>query len=286
VITVNGKESDYAIMKQVQQLRLMDPDMAVVTLDASTDFSKLAANETLYLVSHGDEGSGSLRGIDRAVLLGWLKQQARGVPLKFGGIVLQSCYSGLQPTSEPSLAKYLAEGLAGQAAPGTTVEGANGYTYGTPEFRKTRRSSVLPRKLWAFNSPGGAPTQMIRDWLNHKPTHAAGVLKDKLNITVDEGKTISDNLATLRLPQKTPEEVATEYLADFTKQAKAIEAELVSIIGKIPGNSVAQRAEHLVSHAADQDVSKWNTAIEKQYALYGDFYLWAPAADAFTTATI
>jgi hypothetical protein len=36
----------------------------------------------------------------------------------------------------------------------------------------------------------------------------------------------------------------------------------------------------------DQDVSKWNTAIEKQYALYGDFYLRAPAADAFTTATI
>jgi hypothetical protein len=91
--------------------------------------------------------------------------------------------------------------------------------------------------------------------------------KDKLNITVDEGKTISENLATLRLPQKTPEEIVTEYLTDFTKQAKAIEAELVSIIGTIPGNSVAQRAEHLVSHATDQD------ALPLSFRCYG---AWCP----------
>lgn len=287
MITVTGKESDYAIMKQVQQLRLMAPDMAVVTLDASTDFSKLAVDETLYLVGHGDSGSGDVRGIARADLLSWLKHDKTGVPPKFGGIVILSCYSGLQPKApQPSLAGYLAEELRGKTAAGTTVEGANGYSYGTPEFRNTERSSVLPMELSAFYF-AGSPSVKANQWLKHKPTHTDGVLKDKLNITVDISKTISDNLAPLQQPQRSTTDIAAECLADFIQQAPAIEAELSSIIqGKIPGSSVADKAEYLVTHTTDQNVINWNTAIDKQYALFSSFYLWALPWAAFTTVTI
>lgn len=287
MITFIGKEYDYAIMKQVQQLKLAEPSMAVVALDDKTNFSRLVKGETLYLVSHGDSGTGEIRGVDRAVLLGWLKDQDRGVPAEFGGIVILSCYSGLQKKPpEPSLTAYLAQGLASRTK-GTTVAGANGYSYGTPEFRKTKRSSVLPMKLSNFYSVApSAVDVMTYQWLEHKPTHAGGVLKDGLNITVDQAKTIRENLDPIQGPQKTSD-IANEYVAKFVKPAEVIEEELTSIIGdKIPGDSVAERTDYLVGHDSDPEVKNWNAAIERQYKLFCDFYLWAPAADAFSVETV
>ncbi len=289
MITVIGKEDDYAIMKQVQQLKLAEPGMTVMTLDASTDLSKLASDEALYLIAHGDSGSGDIRNLDRATLLNWLKDQQRGVPEKFRGIVILSCYSGQKVTEQlPSLAKYIALGLAGKAATGTPVAGANGYSYGTPEFSKTRRSSVLPMTLSFFFSPGQSIIySMTSQWLAHKPTHAGGVLHGKLKITVDQGKTIEANLATIQAPERPLRDIATECVKDFTQQVTGIEGELKSIIqAKIEGGTVASRTEYLVSRTSEEAVIRWNKAIKDQYGLFEDFYLWEPEASAFTTEIV
>jgi hypothetical protein len=288
MITVHGEMSDYAIMKQVQQLKLSNPQMAVVTLDDKTDFSALAADESLYLVSHGNAGNGNLRDIKRPALLGWLTDPNRGVPQHFGGIVILSCYSGLQAKPpDPSLAIYLATGLAGRAAAGTPVAGANGFSFGTPEFKKSGYSSVLSMDLAAFYF-AAADGEMIKAWLTHKPTHTGGVLKDKFNINVDTSKTIEEHLVTVQqIPPKTPEEIAKALVTAFAKDAKAIEAKLDDIIeNKIPGNSVAERADYLVNNDQEADVITWNTTIDTQYELFHDLYLWASAANAFTVAKV
>jgi hypothetical protein len=288
MITVSGSESDYAIMKQVQQLRIAYPQMAVGTLDAGTDFSALAAQEKLYLVGHGNPGNGNIRDIKRPDLVKSLTDQGHGVPPSFGGIIILSCYSGLMAKPpQASLAAHLATELTRRTAAGTTVAGANGFAFGTPEFRKSGVSSVLLMELAAFYY-AAANDMMIEAWLKHRPTHAGGVLKDTHGIDVDTGTTIGENLVSAqpRL-KKTPEEIAEDHVIAFAKEAKLIEEKLTDIIKtKIPGNSVADRSEHLVKHDTDPAVIAWNTAIDRQYALFGGLYLWASAADAFTVATV
>lgn len=289
MIVVNGLESDYAIMKQVQQLRLQNRQMTVVKLDDKTDFSKLAPGEKLYLVSHGDISTGCFKEIDKKVLLDFLAVGSRGVPEKFGGMVILSCYSGMRmddAQKEYSLAEYLATGLVGRAAAGTLVEGANGYSFGTPEFGKSGYSSVLSMDLAAFYfASNDDPSHMIEAWLKHKPAHSGGVLNVDLGITVDTGKTIEEQLATVQ--GKKPEEIAQGYVIPFAKEAKGIEALLGLIIeNKIQGDSVLNRARYLMNNGPNQDVVNWNNAIDRQYKLFGDLYLWAPPAKAFTAAKV
>jgi hypothetical protein len=290
VITVHGDKADYAIMKQVQQLKLAYPAMQIVTLDASTDFSALSAGETLYLVSHGDIETGNLRDIDRKILLDWLTAPGSGVRHDFGGIVILSCYSGLEideqdpkgpeDLSKYALAKYLAIGLTGKVDAGRPVAGANGYSFGTPEFQASGRSSVLPLELAAFYAPDYIDA-MVQGWLKRTPTHTGGVLKDESNINVDTGKTIGEHL-----DDKTSEATAKKYVTAFAKVAKEIEGQLVDIIThKIPGDTVADRTAYLVNNGAQVDVKDWNDAIAKQYKLFHDFYLWAPSDAAFTIET-
>jgi hypothetical protein len=281
MITVSGRDgedpkSDYAIMKQVQQLKLAQPQMAIVPLDAGADFSGLRADEKLYLVAHGNSGNGNIADVKRAALLGWLRDDTRGVPRDFGGIVILSCYSGMEvKEKEPSLAAYLAGALAGRVATGTTVTGANGFSFGTPEFRKSGLSSVLRMELVDFYF--AANTEKMRDvWLDRKPTHTGGVLKD-----VDIGKTIREHLEASKA-----EDIAEAYIADFAKDSQEIEKELIDLIAKIPGNTVAERTDHLVSQGADPSVHAWNAAIDRQYSLFGALYLWALPADAFTVVTV
>jgi hypothetical protein len=284
MITVNGDADDYAIMKQVQQLKLAYPNMAVTTLDGGTNFSALAADETLYLISHGDIGDGDLRGITRADLLKWL---TGSVPRNFGGIVILSCYSGLEadpPT--PSLAAYLATGLKGHAATGTHVAGSNGFSFGTPEFGKSGRSSVLPIDLAAFYFAKDND-MMVKAWLAHKPTHPGGVLND-LGLNVNTGETIGDQLTAGQAKLgKTPEEIAEKYVIAFAKESKDIEGRLETLIEtKIPGNSVATRADYLVNNGANADVIDWNQAIARQYELFSGLYLFASMAGAFTVTDV
>jgi hypothetical protein len=288
MITVSGSESDYAIMKQVQQLRIAHPHMTVVTLDSGTDFSPLTAHEKLYLVAHGNAANGNVRDIKRPDLVKWLTDQGRGVPQNFGGIVILSCYSGLEAKPpQPSLSAHLATALTGRTATGTTVAGANGFSFGTPEFQKTGLSSVLLMDLAAFYFANDNDI-MITAWLNHRPTHDGGVLKDTLGIDVDTGKTIGEHLDAVQMAgKKTSKEIADECITAFAGETKKIETQLTDIIDtKIPGGSVVERAEYLVTHDTDPSVLDWNAAINRQYSLFSDLYLWASPEDAFTVAKV
>ena len=63
MLAVKGMETDYAIMKQVQQLKLAYPKTLIVDLNKDTNFSRIEKNETLYLLGHGDATSGDFRSL-------------------------------------------------------------------------------------------------------------------------------------------------------------------------------------------------------------------------------
>src|SRR6202035_1783951 len=259
MISVRGDNDDYAIMKQVQQIKLAYPDMTIGTLDEKANFSQLGAGERLFLVSHGNALSGDLSLIDRIELLGLLKADGRGVPRHFGGIVISSCYSGLG--GDGSLARYIARGLAGKASAGTTVAGANGYSFGTPEFGKSGLSSVLRTGLSGFYT--FTQESMVDQWLALKPTHAGGALATRWNIQVGIGQTIQENMDDNEALRSTPDAVK-DQLTLFAGEAKGLEDQLKRAIVQVAGNSVAQRASNLIGGNSEA-IQGWNAAIARQY---------------------
>jgi hypothetical protein len=284
MISVHGKKDDYAIMKQVQQIKLKYPGTKIGPLDANADFSQLGPDEILFLVSHGDRLTGDLNDIDRPDLLAWLTNSGRGVPLKFGGIVICACHTGLDlgGLHAKSLAYDIAVGLKGKAAGGTTVAGANGYSFGTPEFTKSGRSSVLRKELRDFYT--FAEDRMVKAWPTVNPTRAGGVLEAKWNIQVRTDKTIQENLDASQVPRITPDDVKA-LLAGFAKEGKQLEDQLKAAITQVDGDSVATRAEALVTGSTSA-VQAWNQAIARQYELYQEYYLWAPQQAAFTVVPV
>jgi hypothetical protein len=289
VILVNTlfAEYDYAIMKQIQQIKLInpaDPTLSVVSLEHQPDLSRLGLTEKLYVVSHGLAGDFFLGYVDKGGLLGYLTDAQHGVPHGFhGDIIVLSCYGGTAPYNGSSLVTYLANALQGRAAANTVVTGAIGYSFGTPEFRHSGRSSVLrDSAFYTFGNING----MVDKWLTLNPTHAGGVLQDDLNINVAMNKTIGDLLAMVQQSKGVPKEVAAKYMDSFAINAKQIEDTLKDRLTQIPGSTVAQRADYLVTQSTKQIVIDWNNAIAQQYKLYSDLYLWAPTANAFTTANV
>jgi hypothetical protein len=279
VIAYIGIRTDYAIMKQIQQLMLVFPERQLINLDSNTDFSVLKEDEPLYLIAHGDYPSGDFQAYKREELLSWLASQGKGVPGKFGGIVILSCYSGLaRNVALPSLAEYIATGLKGKVADGITVAGANGYSFGTPEFAASGRCSVLSMDLESFNSLTDTKA-MTAAWLAHKPTHTAGILKD-LGVNVDLGKTIGGQLDSAVDPEK--------IVADFAAAAKELEDKLRDIATtKIPRRTASDAARYLLDTDQEPPVVEWNATVRKQYGLFGDHYLWAPPQNgAFTVVKV
>jgi hypothetical protein len=290
MIAVKGSASDYAIMKQVQQLKLRNPEMAIVPLDEQTSFSELGQDELLYLLAHGNAANGDFRAVASTLVLEWLSREVGGVPMAFGGIIILSCFSGRaygKYGEEPSLASFFATGLRNHAAQGTKVEGADGYSFGTRELRETGRSSVLHEGLAGFYLAEKLEL-MVQQWLNHKPTHTGGVLAEKLTINVDTEKSIAANLQAAETLTQSPEEIVTEYVKSFAQESTQIVRELDTIINKVPGDTVAARAGFLVNsdNSNDERVTGWNAAIERQYTLFHDYYLWAPPEKAFTSALV
>jgi hypothetical protein len=286
MILVNGDgKDDYAIMKQVQQIKLLDHAMKVVSLDSQPNISGIGLNEKLYVVSHGTTANFYKGFVEKDGLVGYLTHAQSGVPQNFNGeIIILSCYGGNKPYSSDSIAEYVAKGLKGRAATGTVVTGAIGYSFGTPEFRQSGRSSVLrDSKFYLFGDLNG----LVDTWLKLKPTHTAGVLHDKLQVNVETGKTIKDLIATLKGSLESPEQIATRLITEFTSEAEQIETTLSSTIRKkIPGDTVAARADYLVTMTGEGPVKEWNAAIERQYKLYGDYYLWVTPPNGFTVTHV
>src|SRR6266404_42912 len=143
LVNCDGKD-DYAIMKQIQQIKLLHPAATIVLLNAQPNLSAIDLNEKIYVVSHGTTDNFFGGFGEKVRLRRYLKEPGNGVPQNFSGeIIILSCYGGKKPYNGESIAEYIAEGLQGRAAKGAVVTGAIGYSFGTPEFGKSGRSSVL-----------------------------------------------------------------------------------------------------------------------------------------------
>ena len=208
----------------------------------------------------------------------------------FGGIVILSCYSG-ERIRKTTLVEDLATQLKGLVATGTTVAGADGYSFGTKEFQSTGRSSVLSRKLASFYFLADT-AGMQNEWLAHRPTHPDGILKTQFSINVDTQKTIGEQLQGMLASRGAPrankaaQDEALGCVTSFTKKADAIQKELERVIALIPGDTVAARADYFANNTGNANVTAWNAAIDQQYELFQEHYLWSQPADAFTVATV
>jgi hypothetical protein len=264
----------------------------MVALGPGLDLSVLRATEPLYIASHGDPFTGQLRGVPTATLLGYLTAPNTGLPKAYKArITILSCYGGQRKGNNPkSLVEDVADGLTGRLSPGAAVQGANGYSFGTPEFASTGTSSVLSSDLGSFY------TLDIKDldarqqlWRRQKPTHKGGVLKDQLGADVRTTETIGDNitraLATGKSPNSTLEDLAWKYISDFTLAARRIERGLERLVRDFPGKTVPERIGHMLD-TQTQGVTEWNQLIAEQYRLFADHYLWSLPPNDFTEVAV
>jgi len=283
--TAGQPQTDYAIMKQVQQLRRAHP-YSVVMLTSAADFSGMAEDERLFIVSHGDATTGNLRDLSVDTLLKYLNDARRGVPTHFGGITILSCYSG-QALQNQSLAQRVATGLKVR---GKTVEGALGFSFGSPEFLATGRSSVLDSALRPFYEANDI-TAMVNMWAQHHPTHTNGVLVDEDLMDTDKLHTASpkliirDNLRKMTADDATAR--MTTLIRHFKSEAKRIELSLGQLLAQIPGTTVDEKITSFEERSGSdaRTAARWNRVIDQQYALFSDYYLWLPSGNAFASFT-
>jgi len=268
LIAVNGDaQNDYALMKQVQQLRapLKQTHRRVIALNALSDFSGMKTNEDLFIVSHGWSDSGKLKGVETDKLIGWLNDANKGVPANFGRIVLLSCYGGMDK-GQGALAENISAGLKHR---GHRVEGALGFSFGTTAFSKSteRHSSVLPENLRVFYElKADQLDEMANTWGAMNPSHQHGILGDAIN----RGQTIRQNMRA-KFGGQADGRIAA-LIKDFQEEAKRIEERLKRLL---PGDSIEASADALQSNPS------WTDAIRRQYKLFDDYYLWTSPETAF-----
>jgi hypothetical protein len=134
---------DYATMKVLHQLvqhpGAVGSSKNLHALNSEVDFSSMEEGETLYIVGHGWSDSGEIKGVDSDKLLQWLNHKQKGIPAHVAGIVILTCYGGLE-FENGALIERISAGLKHRIP----VHGALGYSYGTPVTRETGFNSVLP----------------------------------------------------------------------------------------------------------------------------------------------
>ena len=265
--------NDYAIMKQIQQLRKVH-SKPVVMLDATVDFSGMAADEQLFVVSHGNAADGDLRDLPTQTLIDRLNHGTRGVPANIGGITLLSCYSG-RPVQAQSLAERVADGLNHQHIP---VQGAVGFSFGSPEFAATGRSSVMPEDLRAIYSAESVD-EMVTAWRSRHPTHNGGILTEvpALAHGIPTNRTTYQILRTAGDSDGAAIGRIRTWMGKLKGEIKRIEAGLKGLLAQIPGMTVAAKAQAFGEPWRHRrTIDKWDRLIQQQYDLFTKYYLWTP----------
>ena len=266
--------TDYAIMKQIQQLRKVH-SKPVVMLDAGVDFSGMAAGEQLFVVSHGNAADGDLRDLPTQTLINRLNHAQKGVPANIGGITLLSCYSG-RPVQPQSLAERVAAGLFHQHI---QVQGAIGFSFGSPEFSATGHSSVMPEDLRAIYSAEDIGA-MADTWRDRQPTHNGGILTELPGLVihgVPTNRTTRQILMNAGLSGGEADGRIRGLMGKLKGEIKQIEAGLRNLLGQLPGMTVAEKAtafEQPWLHR--RTIDKWDRLIQRQYDLFHKYYLWTP----------
>jgi hypothetical protein len=266
--------TDYAIMKQVQQLRKVH-SKPVVILNSTVDFSEMDAGEQLFIVSHGNAVDGDLRDLPTQTLIDRLNHAHRGVPANIGGITLLSCYSG-RPVQAQSLAERVAGGLNHHNIP---VQGAVGFSFGSPEFGQTAHSSVMAEDLRAIYSADNID-DMANAWRNRQPTHNGGILTELPGLdifAVSTNRTTYQILRDKQLSDGEANDRIRTLMGKLKSEIKRIEAGLRGLLGQLPGMNVAEKVQSFEEPwRHGKKINKWDRLIEQQYELFHKYYLWTP----------
>lgn len=278
---------DYAIMKQVHQLRAsqMPAPHPIVMFTASPNFSAMGVGEDLFIVSHGDSVTGNMRNLSVQQIVTALNKSGTGIPAHFGKIVVLSCYGGATK-SDGILAQNIADRLKGKGK--HAVEGATGFSFGTREFASTEHSSVLPEDLRVFYVADSI-SDMEDTWKTMLPSHDGGVLAaPPISLSyVNEYTTIEDNIAGKFGRGKAPGLIAS-LITHLQTRIKAIEQGLGVALGQAPGTDVAQKiasfeATPPLGGVVAPYVTSWNALLAEQYQLFHDYYLWTKPDEAFAS---
>lgn len=265
-------QNDYAIIKQIQQLRKYSKDK-IVALNGTTNFSTMKAGETLYIASHGQSENGQLQGMSTEDLINLLGIGPKKIPAHIAGIRLLSCYGGeVKEEDGTSLAAKLKEAL------GVKVEGAVGFSFGTTNLAETGYSSVLSSDKQVFYKADNI-NDMVEAWLELHPTKNGGVLTQHVGY-VDAHRTVQQNMQHGGLSLDQAQGWAKTHITRFKSIVKLIESQLKSILTQIPGDSVKEKIKSMENATAHSDpktarlARRWDKFIDKQTKLFDDYYLW------------
>lgn len=273
-------QNDYAIMKVVHQLSAYPNAGAIQMLNAGIDFSGMAAGEKVYIVSHGRADDGELQNITPATLIGWLNG-AHGVPAHFGGIVILACYSGEAVAQNDSLAEQVAEGLN---VVGKSVQGAVGFGFGSTRTAETGKSSVLSSALRTFYAANDL-NALKQEWGARTPNHHEGVLINDNHVQyVNQHETIRNQLVASHGAGGADGYIDT-YMKHFRDRVAAIQTGLQNVLTRIPGDTVQNKLNNMLSIRYAGVMTNWNFYLKEQYELFYDYYLWTPEDDAYAEFT-
>jgi len=248
---------DYALMKVLHQItQRTGAGYSVTELNGATDFSDMQAGEILYIAGHGNSGTGEIRGLPHATLLGYLNHPSKGIPAHIGGINILTCYGGMVKGGQ-SLAQRVAAGLN---HPGIPVRGAMGYSFGTPQSASTGLNSVLSTDLGGFYSQSDPEDTMLQQ------------LKDRLTAHGVDGYSLYKS-------EGASDDALRRWIRKFIHRRDAFQRNMESVIASYSGrgslNAILDELRH--DH-------KFQRLVNRQYELH-KYLFELPGAASYASAT-
>ncbi|MDH3601650.1 MAG: hypothetical protein OEU26_18735 [Candidatus Tectomicrobia bacterium] len=236
-------------------------------LDRNLDFSKMSADESLYIVGHGVQETGEIRGIGHAALLSWLNDANRGIPDHIKEIVILTCYGGMQYQGQ-SLAEKIANGLNHMRIP---VYGAKGFTFGSTTTMTDGRNRVLP-------SPSVDPVYAefyngnnVDKMLNFLKTKVAN---KRLILTLENGSRKVVLLGNKWEDKLTDEEIQS-WARRFIAERDRIEARMAQIVANTNGQYMSIKVKQMVED------DEFTRLIQEQQTLFDEGELFAPVGEDY-----
>jgi hypothetical protein len=275
MITVaNPNSGDYATLKVLHQLTQFEPGV-IYPLTMGTDFSGMQANETLYVVGHGSRDDGEIKGLATSGLIRILTDKNKGVPNNIGGIVVLTCYSGIE-YDDTTLVNRIADGLKKAKKKNIPVRGARGFAYGSPVTRNTGFNSVLPRDRTAIYS--GTANEIVQELSDYVPA------EDTTWKTPQTGqylKLVANTKLSVKPGVKALEKWATEFVAERDRIENAMKgkvSDLPNQINNLMQGDVTSAVNALTLDAEFQDL------VDEQYSLFNSANLFIDPNVAYTVA--
>lgn len=275
MITVaNPNSGDYATLKVLHQLTQFDQG-GIRSLTMGTDFSGMQANEILYIVGHGSRDDGEIKGMATSGLIKILTDKNKGVPNNIGGIVVLTCYSGIE-YDNTTLVNRIADGLKKAKKKNIPVRGAKGFAYGSPVTRNTGFNSVLPRNRTAIYS--GTAEEIVQELSNYVPS------EDTKWKTPQTGLYLK-LVAGTKLSVKPGLKALKQWAAEFVAERDRIENAMKDKVSDLPNqiNNLVQSDVTSAVNALAQD-NEFEGLVDEQYNLFNNVGLFIDPDEAYTVA--